>query len=461
MLLPAIVWALAVLLHVSAAWLQRPWSFATKPQLTLGNRKRYDGQVVVRLQTNTPGDSVDIYSATEKLDLDIWSRTDEHTDVRLARDTLARFFDLIPDHLRNATTEMIPDLQHAIDHTTIPKNTFSNERIPSIDDTFFSDFQNVGAIDTWLNLVVQLHPSKASLINLGKTYEGRDVKGLSISKPRSAAERIKSTKRKVILIHGAQHAREWISVSTVCYLAYSLIAGSDTDPSLKRLVRDYDWIFIPTLNIDGYAHSFEDRLWRKNRQSTSAPYCMGIDLDRNWDFGWDKPDTSAKMISSPCSENYQGSEAFEALETRMLSDYIQTIHDNPNYKLVGYLDLHSYAQTILYPYALSCNIDVRDEESLIELGVGASKAMRQVSGEHYDTASACNQDGHVFSMAEANSGAALDWVYHSGVPWSYVVKLRDTGSYGFLVPKEEIVPTGDEMLAFLKYFGTFITEHSH
>ena len=40
--------------------------------------------------------------------------------------------------------------------------------------------------------------------------------------------------------------------------------------------------------------------------------------------------------------------------------------------------------------------------------------------------------------------------------YSYQVKLRDTGSYGFLLPKENIVPTGEEMLAALKYFGDFL-----
>jgi extracellular matrix protein 14 len=40
--------------------------------------------------------------------------------------------------------------------------------------------------------------------------------------------------------------------------------------------------------------------------------------------------------------------------------------------------------------------------------------------------------------------------------YSYQVKLRDTGSYGFLLPKEQIVPTGEEMLSALKYFGDYL-----
>merc|ERR1712059_76485 len=39
---------------------------------------------------------------------------------------------------------------------------------------------------------------------------------------------------------------------------------------------------------------------------------------------------------------------------------------------------------------------------------------------------------------------AREW----GIPYSYGIELRDTGMYGFLLPPDQIIPTGEETWAF-------------
>jgi len=58
-----------------------------------------------------------------------------------------------------------------------------------------------------------------------------------------------------------------------------------------------------------------------------------------------------------------------------------------------------------------------------------------------------------------NGGAAVDWAYAVGkIRYSYSIKLRDTGNHGFLLPRSDIVPSGEEMFAMAKHLGEFILE---
>ena len=49
------------------------------------------------------------------------------------------------------------------------------------------------------------------------------------------------------------------------------------------------------------------------------------------------------------------------------------------------------------------------------------------------------------SNLDSASGSSVDFTYGAlGIKYSFALELRDTGRYGFLLPSNQIAPTGKE-----------------
>ncbi|KAI0169445.1 hypothetical protein GGR52DRAFT_580927 [Hypoxylon sp. FL1284] len=456
----------------------------THPKL-LESFQRYSDQVVIRFNVSTKAHEAALRRAIDQMLLDVWDFTDNYTDIRIDARRIRPLMGILPHTLQDNHFVLIPDLARAVAatypsrvpaHALVQSHSSNRGITPAddvplpkrqgVDDLFFNDYQPLSVINTWMKLLDSMFKGRGlvRLISIGQSAEGRDIPALRVGMPSSDAETGgPGASRNTILITGGIHAREWISTTTVNYVAWSFIRKVDEDPVVAKILESFDMVFVPVLNPDGYEYTWEvDRLWRKSRQRTKMTYCPGFDLDHAFSYQWD----AAQHQTEPCSESYGGDAPFQAVEAAELADWARN-ETEKGAKFVGYLDLHSYSQQVMYPYAYSCVARPPNMENLQEVAMNLAKHMRLSNGEVYTTASAC--EGAVAGEASANSssahsprveaggGSAIDYIFHEfKARYSYQIKLRDTGSYGFLLPSEDIIPTGEELYQAMKYFGDYL-----
>lgn len=418
----------------------------------------YGGDLVLRFNLSTAQESASLAEAADTLMLDVWEFAHDWVDIRLSKDSVPLLLGLLPASLQHAhkpllrerelSDAIIANYQKSAHHDTTAAHASPTRRPFNADlaqtsepeaNLFFADYQPLNVIDPWLRLMASLFTTHVRLLSIGLSYEGRNIPALRVGVHPSMDDDPNPPQRKTILIVGSLHAREWISTTTVNYIAYSLITGYGKDHSITEMLEIFDFVFIPILNPDGYVYTWEtDRLWRKNRQKTGIRFCQGMDLDRSFGFEWSATD-------NPCSESYTGEAPFQAVEAKRLADWAKNETQNNNVDFVGFLDLHSYSQEVLYPYSYSCDDAPPGLENLEELAMGLSKSIRTTHGRNYEVMSACegnsvytsgNKKVHLRPSIEPNGGSALDFFYRTvGVRYAYQLKLRDRGTYGFLLPK--------------------------
>jgi len=278
------------------------------------------------------------------------------------------------------------------------------------------------------------------LLNLGKTFEGRNLLAIRIFSPNSNGE-----KKKSIWIDGGIHAREWISPATVNYILWSVLSDYEKDSDVMKILDSVDLYVLPMFNPDGYAYSWEhDRLWRKNRVIHPGTNCRGTDLNRNWGYEWNGTGSSKKH----CDSTFRGSAPFSENETRIVSDFLSSIP-----RLIGYINFHSYAQMWIYPWGYSYH-PAPDDALMEKCAKKSVKALEEIYGTKYEY-------GQGSVLMYHASGSVEDWIYGIlHVVYTMVVELRDTGRYGFLLPQNQIIPSGIETTAAFKKFCQHVIKHA-
>jgi len=263
----------------------------------------------------------------------------------------------------------------------------------------------------------------AEVINIGQSYEGRDMNVLAVTKAGPGAPNV--------WLEAGIHAREWIAPAVATYIIRELVEDYDKHPEYLDKI---NWYLLPSANPDGYMYSREhDRLWRKTRSKTgSIVGCHGVDGNRNWGFHFGENGVS----HNKCSDIYCGPQAFSEIETKNIKNFVETLEPTP---ILAHT-FHSYSQLWLWPYGYAHNAFPDNKQELRQLAIDASDAVFQVHGKEFDPINSAD--------LYPASGASDDWYKGSlGARFAYTTELRDTGRHGFLLPAKEIIPSGEEMWA--------------
>lgn len=227
------------------------------------------------------------------------------------------------------------------------------------------------------------YPSIADNVNLGQSYgpgatcEDRPLHALKIS------DNVQSDEDEpTILIVSCHHAREIVTPELALYIIDQLLTGYGSDPDITRWIDENEIWIAPVWNPDGlvYCWTVYD-YWRKNRKPLPGGN-FGIDLNRNYPYGWYGPYSGSTSYSS---DTYKGPSPASEEETETMLDWAR------DRRFAKVLDFHSSGREVLYTYYETSAMPSQIENWFSskattfsqELGYGGWQRKPSAEGEHY------------------------------------------------------------------------------
>jgi len=227
------------------------------------------------------------------------------------------------------------------------------------------------------------YPSIAKNVNLGQsfgpgsTYEERPMQALKIS------DNVQSDEDEpTILIVSCHHAREIVTPELALYIIDQLLTGYGSDPDITRWIDENEIWIAPVWNPDGLVYCWTTYdYWRKNRKPLPGGY-YGIDLNRNYPYGWYGPYSGSTSYSS---DTYKGPSPASEEETQTMLDWAR------DRRFTKVLDFHSYGREVLYTYYQTSSMPSAIESWYSskattfsqQLGYNGWKRKPSAEGEHY------------------------------------------------------------------------------
>jgi len=392
----------------------------------------YEGYKVLRVKVVDREAAARLHQIGDDLG-EFWSDLPErHADIMISPDNL----ETVSENLVKEGFEFSTLIENVADLMRLERIAHEDERtVLNADHPMtWTSYHSTTDINAYLSYLATTYPDLVALEVIGKSYEGADMTVVKICKGGCG-------NKPAMWIDGGIHAREWITPAVVTFMIRQLVEIQD--PEEADLLDNLDWYILPVVNPDGYEYTRSgDRLWRKTR-SKNGGLCRGADANRNYGYHFDDGGSS----DSSCSETYHGPSAFSEVENQNIRDFVNAHKDQIKF----FNTIHSYSQLVLLPWGFTSS-PPPTYDKLFNLATKANAALEAVHGKSYEV-------GCIPCLLYVASGGSLDWALgEAGIPYSMAMELRDTGLYGFLLPPEQIIPTGEETWAFHKSAARQILE---
>lgn len=230
-----------------------------------------------------------------------------------------------------------------------------------------------------MNATAASYPAICQVVDLTTTYgipatvEGRHISAIKISDNVAQDE-----DEPAYMVVSAHHVREIVTPVIALHAIEQFTTQYGIDPDITALVDEYEIWIAPVWNPDGYVYVFDvDNLWRKNRHVFAGG--VGVDLNRNYPFGWD---SACSGSTSPSSDIYKGPGPGSEAETQTMIAWSQ------DRRFAKVHDFHSYGRETLHGYACLSHPfgNFWSEEAITcstAAGYGGDVRSPSADGEHF------------------------------------------------------------------------------
>lgn len=265
--------------------------------------------------------------------------------------------------------------------------------------------------------LIRLQGSSPDIVRvreIGRSSNGRPILAVKVSDNAAQEE-----DEPAWLFLGIIHGREPLGLKITLGLIHDLTRGYGVDQEITDWVNAYEIWFVPVLNAYGYETN--------RRKNGDRP---GVDLNRNYDFRWDRCVVYQPQCTDPNSSYFRGTAPFSEPETRALRDL--AIEQRPLYGI----DFHHgnpFPQSqIMQPWGIGRADDLvlrpPDQAKLLETAQEFARwtlASRQAGGF-------CQIGSPIFDPAVcrmpalsllAPMGQSSNWHYAAVGTFHYVVEI--------------------------------------